>query len=258
MLNVCFEEGVFYLIRDGLSEKSVCSYVDLCYGRISPEDFDEVRKQRINRVYAECSQKECDEMIFDEKARFECIIKCAVKDKELRLWYANNSADKCGLYHLVHALKDVDCKIFVVKMPDCIGSRSPVGEKSWGEADLDHFAACLPLAKELSAKERDTMADKWERLAALNSELRITIAGEVISVPVDYLDNVILSYAPDDSDFCAGYLVGQAFRYEAHCFNWDFVECRIEYMIKNGKLAVVERKDDPELWNMMVLRKIKE
>lgn len=234
MLNVCFGECTYGAMRYGLNEKSSYGYYELCYGSIQPEILDEDRK---------------------EKRRFKKILKAAKKEKELRVWYANNATDKCGLYHLVNALQDVDCKIFAVEMPGNLGFRSPDWEKSWGEAEPEDFPACLHLARELNSDERDVISKKWQQLVIENTNLRIIQDGEIVSVPDDYLDDIILSNAPDNTDFLAGNLVGYTLGRSARYFGVGFVEWRIEKMIENGILSIVQKAEDSEYFNRMLLRK---
>lgn len=255
MLNVCFDECAFGAMRHGLHERSNYSYYAMSYGPISREVFDATREKRIHQVYRACPLEERIEMIAEEKQRFDDIIKAAKLDKEIRIWYANNSSDKCGLYHLIHALQGVDCKIFVVEMPSNIGFRDPSWEKAWGEADPKDFSACLHLAREISCEERDAMSQKWQRLEEENAMLRVMIDGEITSVPEDYLDDIILSNAPDGVDFKAGNMVGYTLGRSAHYITCGYAEWRTEELIKQGKLIVIKRDDNPELWNMMILRR---
>ena len=255
MLNVCFDEGAFYTMRFGLAEKYTHSYFALSYGLIDPKSFDDTREKRINHIYSLCTLEERNEMIKEEKKLFNEIINTAKVEKELRIWYANNAADKCGLYHLACALQGINCKIFVVEMPTSIGSRKPEWEKSWGEADPNDFHACLHLEREVDLAEREAFAKRWESLVAENSVLRVIIDGEVASVPADYLDEQILDLVPIDSEFKAGYLEGMSLGFLSHYLSCGFIDWRIEELIKQGKLVVVHRDNDPERWNMMVLRR---
>lgn len=255
MLNVCFDECAFGAMRFGLREESTYSYYALCYGPIQPDIFDETRKLRVDRIYRSCSKRERNKIVKEEKKRFDYILDTAKKQKELRIWIANNAGDKCGIYHIVHALQGFDCKVFVVEMPSNIGFREPEWEKAWGEAEPEDFIACLHLARELSEAERENMAQKWEKLVAENSTLRVMIDGEVASVPTDYLDNEILSFAPTDKEFKAGYLVGIALGHMAHFITCGYAEWRVEKLVEQGKLTVVYSDSDPKLWNMMILRR---
>ena len=257
MLNICFDDGAFTAMRLELPEESTFSYFGLCYGQIRQEIFDEIREARVNTVYALCSSEERGEILREEKQRFIEIIDTAKREKELRIWYANNAADKCGLYHLAHALRNIDCDLFVVEMPSTIGHRGPDSEKSWGEAEPEDFVACLPLSRKAETAERETWAKKWDKLVDENAVLRIIKNGEVTSVPEDYLDGEILSFAPVDDNFTAAYLEGMTLGRLSHYITCGYADWRIEELIKQGKLTVIERNENPELWNRMVLRKNK-
>ncbi len=237
MLNVCFSECTYGAMRYGLNEKSSYGYYELCYGPIQPEILDKDRK---------------------DKRRVKKILKTAKREKEIRVWYANNATDKCGLYHLVNALQDVDCKIFVVEMPGDLGFRPSDWEKFWTEVEPEDFLACLHLARELNIDERNVISKKWQQLVIENTNLRIIQDGEIVSVSDDYLDNIILSNAPDTTEFLARKLVGETIGRSARYFGIGFVEWRIEKMIENGIFSVVQEAEDLEdleHWNMMILRK---
>ena len=255
MLNVCFDECAFGAMRFGLQEETTYGYYGLCYGPIRPEILHEIREKRINTIYGLCSEEERAEILAEEKNRFADIINAAQFDKELRIWYANNAADKCGLYHLAHALQGIDCELFVVEMPSTIGFRTSTLEKAWGEAEPDDFDDCLPLSRKVDIAERELWAKKWDKLVNENSILRIIKDGEVTSVPADYLDEEILSFAPVDDNFPAGYLQGITLGRLAHYITCGYVNWRIEELIKQGKLIVIERNKNPEYWNRMILRK---
>ena len=134
MLNVCLDECAFGAMRLGLREMVVCGYRSLCYGKLVAESFDEARRATVDRAYKLCSQNEREEFMAKEENGFNTVIDTAKKEKALRIWYANNSADKCGLYHILHTLQGVECRIFAVEMPMDIGHTDASREKSWGEA----------------------------------------------------------------------------------------------------------------------------
>ncbi len=255
MINICFDECVFGAMKLSLGEKSTYSYNGLCYGKIHPDYFDETRKLRIDRIYSICSQRERNKIFNEDKKRFESLINQVKRDKEARIWYANNASDKCGLYHLIHTLQGIDCKIFAVEMPASTGFRDADWEKSWGEAEPEDFPKCLSLTREIDTKERIELSQKWEKLIAENAELRVIISGEVTSAPVDYLDEKIMEQAPMDGEFKSGYLVGMALGRTSHYLSCGFAEWRVEELINKGALVMVEKNEDPECRNMHILRR---
>ena len=255
MINICFDDSTCGAMKHGLREKSTFIYSGLCYGKIHPKFFDETRKSRIDRIFSFCSQRERNKIFKEEKKRFEDLINQIKCDKEARIWYANNASDKCGLYHFIHALQGIDCKIYAVEMPGNIGFRDEDWEKSWGEAEPEDFEECLPLTRLIDAEERDELSQKWEKLIAENSDLRVIISGEVSSVPVDYLDDKIMEQAPTDGEFKSGYLIGMALGKTAHYLSCGFAEWRVEELIKKGALIMVDKNEGPAHWNMYILRR---
>ena len=255
MINICFDASVCGAMKHGLQEKSTYIYNGLCYGKIHPECFEETRKLRIDRIYSLCSKRERNRVFKEEKKRFEDLIDKIKFDKEARIWYANNASDKCGLYYFIHTLQGIECKIYAVEMPGNIGFRDADWEKSWGEAEPEDFEECLSLTRLIDVEERKELSQKWEKLIAENSDLRVIIAGEVTSVPVDYLDDKIMEQAPTNVEFKSGYLVGMALGRTAHYLSCGFAEWRVEELIKKGALIMVEENEDPERWNMHILKR---
>ncbi len=255
MLNVCFDGGEYGLIRIAMAgEKTNYSYTDMDCGKISHDDFNEARKGWIDRIYSFCTEREKSKTLKDEHTRFNEIIKVAKRDGELRVWRAKNPATMCGFLHLMYSLQNIDCKVFVVDMPDCLGDREAHWDKSWSEIEPDDVRICLNLQREISRIERDKYVQIWEQLSSENAELRVIIDGVLTSVPIDYLDDEILSYAPRDVDFKLGTLIGISLGNCSHYLSWGFIESRIEAMIDKGIIEVIERNDDPKYNGTTVIR----
>ena len=254
MLNICFDAGECSLLKFGLgNEKVTYGYEDLDLGRIHSDDFNVAREKLIYQKHTDCSEDEKREMVEEANERYRDILKSAERDKELRIWCASNPASQCGLFHTVHSLNGIDCRIFIVNMPAELGHRPPSGDKSWLEADESDIKPCLLMQREISELERRIYEQIWETLANENSELRVNIDGRITSVAIDYLDDEIISYAPANVDFKWGALSGYALQ-SPYYLSPSFVDRRIEAMITNGRISVVKRSDDPESYNSTLLR----
>jgi hypothetical protein len=246
MLNICFGADERTLLRFGLpDEQSTYSFEGLDCGRIHPDNFEQARKEWIYNAYALCSEEEKEQMVKEAFQRHAYILKIAALNKEIRIWYASNPESMCGFFHLVHSLKDIDCKIYVVEMPSHIGCLPKHHDRSWSETEPDDIQPCLKYQRLISALERETYEFIWNLLANENAELRVNINGRITSVPADYLDNEILSYAPINVEFRFGDLVGLAMQSPHYMFP-TFIAKRIEAMILNKKITLVKRSDDPE------------
>lgn len=255
MLNVCFDGGEYGLIRVAMAgEKTNYSYTDMDCGKIHPYGFDEARREWIYNIYSYCSEKEKSKTLKEEHKRFNDIINSAKRDGELRVWRAKNPATMCGFLHLMYSLQNIDCKVFAVDMPDCLGDRDAHWDKSWSEIEPEDVRFCLNLQREISVVERDKYVQTWEQLYNENAELRVIIDGVLTSVPIDYLDDKILSYAPKDVDFKLGNLIGISFGNCSHYLSGGFVESRIEAMIDKGIIEVIKKSDDPQNNGTTVIR----
>ena len=255
MLNICFNGGERTLLELSLpGEEFIHSYEDLDLGHIHPNNFNIAREEWINKTYASYSESEKKHMLNEAHLRHNYIIETAKNTKKLCIWCASNPASQCGLFYTIHTLKGIDCKIFVVDMPSDIGCLPPTHDRSWGEAEPAEIEPCLQMQREMSEAERQIYEQIWEILIKENAELRININGRITSVPVDYFDEYILSTAPSHIDFKLGTLVGYALQC-SHYLNPNFVEYRIERMISDGMITLVQRSTDPDFNNATILRK---
>lgn len=238
MLNVCFgdsERGLISYALDG--EKVMCGLIYLEYGGIHPDSFKEDRRAWIERAFDCFTKRKRRKLWENDWARVENIISIIKAEKEVRIWYANNPGSKCAFYFLVHALQGMDCRIFAVEMPADAGFRRPPYDKAWGEANPYEIRAALSLARELGIEERCSIAEAWEKLAKEDAELRLNVDGRVTSVPIDYMDKEILSYAPQDKEFSLGSLVGNTLGVSMHFVSDSFIAERIESLIDAGELV---------------------
>ena len=254
MLNICFNGGELTLLKLGLpNEESTYSYENLDLGRIHPNEFDTAREELIYKSFAACSKIEKQQMIKDARDRHNNIINAAKKHVDLRIWCASNPASQCGLFYTIYSLKGIDCRIFIVNMPSDIGCLPPDYDRSWTETEPDDIESCLCLQREIKMAERQIYEQIWEMLANENAELRINIEGRITSVAVDYFDDEILSYAPIGEDFRLGNLAGYALQCPRY-LSPSFVEDRIESMINQGRITLVERSDNPEFNGTTIIR----
>lgn len=246
MLNICFSVSEATVLSFELSdERSTYGFESLDCGRIHPSDFAKAREEWVYNAYPLCSENEKKQILSDAFQRHSDILKEAERSKELRIWYASNPASTCGFFHLVHSLHGIDCKIYVVELPSSTGGLSEYRDRSWDEIDPDDIRPSLKHQRLLDSLEREAYERIWELLFNENAELRINVNGRITSVPLDHLDNEILSYAPLNTNFKFGNLVGLAMK-SAHYMHPSFIASRIEAMISNRKIALIERSDDPE------------
>ena len=140
-------------------------------------------------------------------------------------------------------------------MPDDTGYLQNGMDRCWGEADPFMIDECVPLQRALSTEERKHFAACWETLVAENAELRVNENGTIKSVPIDYLDDEIYSFAPEGEVKLlkvAGEMIGRS----KHIITDSFVYDRIDAMIENGRFEVVKKAaPDADYYRDTILKK---
>ena len=247
MLNVCFFAPERGFLKFALRGETVdFGYTNLSYGRIPAEYFDDAREEYFAKIHSSTSRSEIKNWVQKEHDRFQSIIETINCDGKVRVWLADNPDSRCGLYHLMHSLQGVDCKILIVELPEDIDAEFACRDKIWRNMCVDDVSGYLSLQREFDLFERDSLAKQWERLVVEDAELRVNIDGEIKSVAVDYLDGEILSCAPLGKKVNLGWLVGEVILNSKHFMDCGFIENRIEAMIDKGIIKVIKRNKDSE------------
>ncbi|MBQ2719025.1 MAG: DUF1835 domain-containing protein [Clostridia bacterium] len=257
MLNVCFSDSEQGMLLEAFPHEAVGrGFGNLAYGGIEGRRFLKERRRWMREVYARWFGKDALKQWRSECAGFRAVIETARREGEVRLWYGSTPFVKCGAYHLIAALQEVDCRIYVVEMPQELGTRELTWDKSWGELAPSELAACLSLQRELDRRERAAFTEEWRRLAEENAALRVNLGPEkrLTSVPADYLDGEILKKAPTEGEFRIVTLIGEAIGGCPHHMHAVFVYYRIEEMIAKGIFKVVGKNKSEPLWMRWIRR----
>lgn len=116
-----------------------------------------------------------------------------------------------------------------------------------------YFGQVRPLQR----GEREECAVLWNRLRAENADLRAISDGQIISAPIDYFDNMIWSYIPED--WCKAVrvvgdiLVFESWEVQLHQQGDSFYWSRILAFIGAGKVEA--EGDFPNLRGTRIKRK---
>lgn len=258
MLDVCFGDSECGSLRLALRKSSsgvMFPYRNMELGKISENDFISGRRKWTDNLFDICSKKERQEIYDEDDERFQNIINAAKKGEMIRIWYSDCAYSKCGFYHLIYSLKEYNTNILVVEFPESELNGNPKEKMSWGHLspfDVDKFVV---LQKPLEFYEKKVIVDKWQKLMDENSELRITINGDIISVADDYFDDEIMRYAPND-EFKVVNLVGFMLGNSKHFLYDVFVTSRIKFLIKQGKFQVIKeaKKGEDYIRNTIIKR----
>ncbi len=246
MLNVCFGDSECGVLRFAFRREDVIySQYSLEHGEIRPDRFEAGRQAWADVFFEGFPERIKRRSLREDARRFQQILRKVKRGKAVRIWYADNPSSMCGFYHLVYSLQQTDCRVFAVEMPEKLGYGGQDVDRAWGMASVDAVISCLPLERELTKEDRDGIAQKWRKLAEENAPLRLTVGGELISVPSDYLDEEILSRVSEGEEISIVGLVGRAAGYSDHFISTVFIESRIRSMIKDGVLVLMKEVKTP-------------
>lgn len=228
-------------------------------GDISDE-IDGIERQNIFRKIwgrFKLDEKEQEQFFQNQRKDMEKLLFAANNGIPIRIWKSSTPYSTCGFYFVCKILKNIDCEISVVSLPEYVqvSENEIVAYSNWGEVDSGKFYQFLPLEKQLSQIEKQMFSERWSELTAENASLRAIVNGKLISVPEDFYDYVITQNLPDE-DFVMARLLGKLIGGYNLGVSDSWYALRIDKMIRENKLIVVENKDISHPYRK-VLRKIK-
>ena len=181
-------------------------------------------------------------------------------DGEIRLWLSNNAFDRCGLYWFCDYAKDYNSRIHIVVCPEYeldSENNKLVQNTRWAAfTNMSYMASFVKTAKELSKKEISFYSELWQNLIKENAQLRVLIDNKIISTTADFFDKTILSYVGDEPKPQVT-IIGN-FLSDWYCTDYGFVSERIEFLIKQGYIEIVEdRVNNEGSYVVRTLRRVK-
>lgn len=200
--------------------------------------------------------KEEEQFFQNQRKDMERLLSVAQNGTPIRIWKSNAPYSTCGFYFVCNILRNIDCKISIVSLPEfeLISENKIVEYSHWGEVDAGKFYQFLPLGKQLSQIEKRIVSDYWRDLMEENAPLRAIINGKIISVPENFYDFIITNNLPDN-DFIMARFIGKLLGEYNLGISDSWYALRIDKMIEDNKLIVVENKDPSHPYGK-VLRKI--
>lgn len=235
-------------------------YIGFCLdvGDISG-DIDGIGRQNVFRMLwgrFGIDDNERKQFFSNQRKDMEKLLSAAKDGVPIRIWKSDAPYSACGFYFVCNLLKDIDCNISVVSLP---GFRPVNGNETaeyshWGEVEPGKFYQFLHLEKPLTRMEKRLISCRWQSLMEENAPLRTIINGKLISVPENFYDFIIMKNLPDN-DFIMAKLIGKLLGEYNLGISDSWYALRIDKMIEEKKLIVVEDRDPSHPYGM-VLRKI--
>lgn len=269
MLEVVFNESTKASIKQAKSSNKtednygdfdniafIGGYLDI--GDISGE-LNSIEGRKIfdefwTNIYSD--EKDRDKYFNEQVKDIDKLLEAAKKNGQVRIWKGNSSSSICGFMFVCSLLKDIDCKIKVVNLPEYIVRDDDVIESftDWDSVAPDRFHKFLSYERELTWIEKNMYSGLWEELRLENAPLRALVNGSLISVPEDFYDHLIIKNIPK-GEFKIVELIGVVFgKYQIGVSDFWYV-LRIKKMIEKGLLEVVSVKEP--LWKYETILKKK-
>lgn len=199
---------------------------------------------------------EKEQFFLNQRKDMEYLLSSAKDGIPIRIWKSNAPYSTCGFYFVCNILRNIECNISVISLPKYKqASEDEIVEYShWGEVEAGKFYQFLPLEKKLSQIEKRVASDYWDDLIVENAPLRAIINGKLVSVPENFYDFIIAKNLPNN-DFIMARFIGKLLGEGRLGISDSWYALRIDKMIRDGKLIVVENKDLSHPYGK-VLRKI--
>lgn len=213
-----------------------------------PEDSDyrKIASFRLSITYYGLSDEELLQE-YEKYDEWEYVRKAMEKNEPLRIWYCESPRELCGFYYLCSLLVDYPADVYAVRAPERICYEKEnryIFLICTDQIDSDNAGEMIETAVKLSPAEIKMYAEEWERLKQENAPLRTVIAGKIVSVCESFYDTTIWRHIPAElqTEDSINDAVLRAMPY----IQKGWLEYRINKMIDNGQIEVVEDNMNPE------------
>lgn len=242
----------------GHAGEVVCLAYMLDVGDIREEFDSAYRQELILSMYLQSGwnsskrfRQELTEGIRRNIREYRRLMEFMENGEPVRIWYSQTPYSLCGLYWLCSRMDGQE--VYAVEMPPYTECSDGViiTHHSWGNVEAEKFSTFLKYQRRLSANERRMLGSKWMELTEDNSPLRAVVNGELVGVPEDFYDFLILreiTEAPVKEARLIGDILG---KYPLQVGDWWYA-FRIEQMIRAGKIRVLQ--DAKQKYTRMICR----
>lgn len=230
----------------GSTQDVVCIGFNLDIGDITCELDSKERGKEFGRILGGANFEENDQEQFFRFQRedLEKLIATAKKGEPLRVWKSNTPFSACAFAFLCDVLRNIDCKISVISLPEYLEAADDtlLVYTDWAEVPAGQFYQFLSLARKLPAVEKRLQSDLWNDLKAENAPLRAVVNGKLISVPEDFYDHILIK-SISDGEIVMGRLIGNILGRYPLGVGDGWYALRINKMIDDNLLTVIAHRN---------------
>lgn len=226
----------------GNAEDVVCIGFNLDVGDIAHEIDSDERKHTFVKLFGsiDFEQAEIEEFFKYQRDDLEKLVNAAKNGTQIRVWKSNTPFSACGYAYLCDVLQDIDCKISLIVLPESLPTQNNtmISYVDWAEIKPSQFHRFLSLEREITTEEKLVQSEIWQKLKSENASLRALAKGQLISVPEDFYDPIIIKNIPD-GEFVMARLIGNLLGKYPLGISDGWYALRINKLIKDNHLEVV-------------------
>ena len=229
-------------------------------GDISGDVCGSEREMVIRKMYGfafdEREDREFRRFVESSREDLARVKKAAEAGETIRIWRGESAQDACGLRHLLWEIRSFDCEVLEVPLPRLSESaENEVREQAdWGSVLPGQFYRFLSGSGRIPTLIRRRLAGEWAELVRENATLRAVINGQLMGVPEDFYDPLLLGNMPDDAFHMARLLGNVLGKYDIGVGDCWYAE-RIRKMIASGKLSLVSAGGGDHPYSLILRKK---
>ncbi|MGN9164678.1 DUF1835 domain-containing protein [Tissierellaceae bacterium HCP3S3_D8] len=237
MINICFSSSAAAMLHIlSLDNKIIYLNDDLSIGNINNLDASSRVDQMI--YYASYNIKNYHDHNEGRKSEISIYdnfykdIQCIPSHEEILIWYSNSPFEYCGMLYTLWLLKEREVNINLLNV-------SQYGYSFVVEIGFEGVQTLLSLGERITLEEKIEYCKKWELLQSESGELRMYIDNTIRTVPDEFFDEVLVSFAKEKSIDILEALthVCQYYREEKKIIiNYYYLFSRLNILLKTGVL----------------------
>lgn len=248
MLELVFSEAAKYSMKLAMQNKNNPLFAetkglmfigpDLDIGDISKDLGESERQQSLNLLLnSRWTRDDLENLVVNQRKEMDQLLRAAKAGETIRIWKSDAAFSSAAFAYVCYQLKDVEADIRVVslKNPWLADEDTIISYSHWGELAPEEFDFVLADEERLSRIEKESQAERWKVLKKENSLLRAVVNGQLISVPEDFYDHLLLKHLRE-GEFVIEELIAELLGSYPLGVSDSWYHYRIQEMIREQKL----------------------
>lgn len=254
MLELVFSEAAKHSMKIAMQKKNplfsdtkelvfIGPHLDI--GDLSKDLENSERQQSLNMfLNSRWTRDDLEKLVVNQRKEMDQLLRAAKAGKTIRIWKSDAAFSASAFAYVCDHLKDVEADIQMVSLKKTwhAGDDTMISYSHWGELAPEEFDFTLADEEKLSRIEKKSQAEHWKVLKEENSLLRAVVNGQLISVPEDFYDHLLLKHFPEE-EFVLGDLIAEVIGGYPLGVSDSWYLYRIEEMIQNKKLTRIGSKN---------------